>query len=67
MSEVYDGVEFYKGFPKQQGWYDCLVEGEYKRLQHWVCIMNGRHRWKRHDGSYETGSVLWTGEAEARE
>ena len=67
MSEIIDGVEFYSGFPKAQGWFDCMVNGEYARLQHWVCVMSGRHRWKRHDGTYELDKVLWTGEAEARE
>lgn len=59
--------QWHEGFPKKQGWYDVLVNGEYQRLQHFICVMDGRHHWKKHDGDYETRKVVWTGEAEARE
>ena len=67
MAEFFEGVEWHEGYPKAQGWYDCFVAGNYCRLQHWICIMDRRHHWKRRDGSYETERVLWTGEPEARE
>lgn len=67
MDEVIDGIVWHDGFPKKQGWFDCYCKGEYTRLQHWICIMDGRHKWKRHDGSYETSKVKWTGEPELRE
>ena len=62
-----EGFIWHQNFPRFQGWFDCKVDGEYARLQHWVCVMSGKHRWKRHDGSYELRPVEWTGEAEPRE
>lgn len=67
MAEEIDGIFWNDGWPKSQGWFDCLVFGEYVRLQHFICQLDGRHHWKKHGGDYETNKVLWTGEPEARE
>lgn len=58
---------YFDGFPKKQGWYDVLLDGEPERLRHWVCQMSGRHEWIDIDGQYIRGrEVLWTGEPELR-
>lgn len=59
--------EWHKGFPKQQGWYDCLVDGEEARRRYKHCDINRTDRWIRPDGEYEclTAKVMWTGEASA--
>ena len=58
------------GEPKSQGWYDCLIDGEYEdRLQWWICIMNPKKRhWKDRDGHYVDLShrVQYTGDPSAR-
>lgn len=54
---------YYEGFPKSQGWFDVLIDGEPERLRHWVCILSGRHEWIDIDGQYIRGRVVeWTGD-----
>lgn len=61
--------EIYKpGWPKAQGWFDCLYKGEEMRMRHWICILSNRHEWIKEDGSYisDKESVRWYGEAGLR-
>lgn len=60
-------MEWHKGFPPKQGWYDCLVNGEEDRLRYKHCDINRTDRWIRTDGEYEslTAKVEWTGEPSA--
>lgn len=61
-------IEWNDGEPPEQGWYDCLQNGEEKRLQWWICKTNPRKRhWKNTLGHYVEfdGPVCWTGKASA--
>lgn len=53
------------GWPKKQGWYSCLVDGEEKNLRHFICEMSNRHEWVRPDGSYEYADVQYLDETPA--
>ena len=62
-----EGINWQSGWPEQQGWFDCLIDGANEdRLQHWICPMAGRHHWKNIDGDYVEAlhSVQWFGNAE---
>ena len=62
-----EGIEWQDGWPEQQGWFDCLIDGkEEDRLQHWICPIAGRHHWKDKDGNYVEAlhSVQFYGRAE---
>lgn len=60
--------EWNTGYPKQQGWFDVKIDGEYDRAQHWVCSISGKHHWKSLNGEYLEvfHRIEWTGEAEMR-
>lgn len=63
-------MEWNRGEPPRQGWYDCMLNGEEMPLQWWICQINPRKRhWKDRTGAYRDfdGEVLWTGEARATE
>jgi hypothetical protein len=49
-----------RGFPEDQGWYDCKVDGKPERLFNWVCIIDGHHVWKDIGGTYVKGDIQWT-------
>ena len=56
------------GWPEQQGWFDCLIDGtEPDRLRHWICPIAGRHHWVSIDNQYIEAlhQVTYTGEATA--
>lgn len=58
---------YYDGWPKLQGWYDVLVDGEPDRLRHWICQMSMRHEWIDIKGEYIRNKVVtWTGEPDIR-
>jgi hypothetical protein len=58
-----DEEQYKEGYPKQQGWFDVLLDGEPERLRHWICQLSGRHEWIDIDGQYIRGrEVLWIGE-----
>ena len=63
-------IEWKSGEPKQQGWYDCLIDGEEEdRLQWWICQLNPKKRhWKNALGDYvDIGhTIQYTGNASAR-
>ena len=65
-----DGIEWNDGEPKQQGWYDVLIDGQDEdRLQWWICVMNPKKRhWKDLDGNYVDldHKIQWTGNASTR-
>lgn len=61
-------MEWHKGEPPRQGWYDCLLDGEDIRLRWWICQMNPKKRhWIDEQGAYREldGQVEWTGEPSA--
>lgn len=61
-------IIWHEGWPPQQGWYDCLVDGEEMRMRYWICIMKRRPEWVYPNGDYERNlKVLWTGSASATE
>lgn len=59
--------DWHEGFPRVKGWYDCLVNGEQMKLYHFVCALNGKHRWVLPMGAYLNEPVLWRGEPSARQ
>lgn len=48
-----------KGYPKNKGFYDCLVDGEVIRMYHFICVMNGKHKWYVSRSEEYHGDVLW--------
>lgn len=48
-----------EGYPKDTGWYDCLVDGEEVKLYHFICIMSGRHEWSDQENNYVYADVKW--------
>ena len=57
-----------EGWPKEQGWFDCLVDGKTEeRLRHKICLAAGKHRWYGQDGEplAPFRKVEWTGKASA--
>lgn len=53
--------EWHDGFPKEQGWYECLLDGEIVLLRHFECCVSTRHEWAHPGGEYEYGNVKWRG------
>lgn len=47
-------------FPKEKGYYLCLVEGEEIELYHFICVMNGKHRWYIGKNEEITGDIKWS-------
>lgn len=58
--------EDYKdGWPRQQGWYECLVDGELKMmLKYYVCQVSMKPHWVDHNGDYieSMGKVQYKGQ-----
>lgn len=53
------------GYPKRQGYYKCLIDGELEMiLKYYVCQVSMKPHWIDQHGDYvETmGVVQWTGE-----
>ena len=55
--------EWRSGYPKQPGWYDCLVDGREVRLRFRFCMTRGEYQWLDINGNKvnENCSVKWTG------
>ena len=50
------------GWPRQQGWYECLVDGELQMmLKYYVCQVSMKPHWVDHNGDYieSLGKVQW--------
>lgn len=50
---------WHKGYPREKGYFDCLVEGEEMRLYHFICAVNGKHKWYISSHEEYRGEVLW--------
>ena len=50
---------YHRGYPLTKGYYDCLVEGEEMRLYHFICAINGKHKWYISSHEEYRGEVLW--------
>lgn len=50
---------YHRGYPLTKGYYDCLVEGEEMRLYHFICAVNGKHKWYISSHEDYRGEVLW--------
>ena len=48
-----------KGMPTKAGWYDCLVNGEEKRLLCRYCPSCQKHEWRDINGNPVEGDVLF--------
>jgi exopolyphosphatase/pppGpp-phosphohydrolase len=51
--------EWIEGYPKETGWYVCLVDGEEEKLYHFICAMSGRHEWADKNNDYVYAEVKW--------
>ena len=56
--------KYHSGYPLTEGYYDCLVEGEEIRLYHFICKINGKHKWYLSRREEYRGEVLWMDPAE---
>lgn len=52
--------EWKEGYPKEQGWFRCLVDGKVMKLKHFVCQMSGRHEWADENNDYIYEDVKWS-------
>ena len=53
------------GYPKNQGYYECLIDGELEmKLKYYVCQVSMKPHWIDNNGDYvETmGVVQWRGD-----
>lgn len=50
---------YHRGYPLTKGYYDCLVEGEEMRLYHFICAVNGKHKWYISSHEEYRSEVLW--------
>ena len=50
---------YHRGYPLTKVYYDCLVEGEEMRLYHFICAVNGKHKWYISSHEEYRGEVLW--------
>lgn len=53
------------GYPKRQGFYNCLIDGELEmKLKFYVCQVSRKPHWIDNHGDYveAMGKVQWTGE-----
>lgn len=53
------------GFPKKQGYYNCLIDGELEmKLKYYVCQVSMKPHWIDQNGDYveAMGVVQWRGE-----
>lgn len=50
---------YHRRYPLTKGYYDCLVEGEEMRLYHFICAVNGKHKWYISSHEEYRGEVLW--------
>lgn len=50
---------YHRGYPLTKGYYDCFVEGEEMRLYHFICAVNGKHKWYISSHEEYRGEVLW--------
>lgn len=48
-----------EGFPKENGTYRCLVNGEEMDLYHFKCVVNGKHKWYLGKKEEIRDTVLW--------
>jgi hypothetical protein len=56
---------WHDGFPKREGFYKCLVDGELEmQLKFYICQVARKAHWVDYHGDYiETmGKVQWTGD-----
>jgi hypothetical protein len=54
---------WHDGYPKKQGWYNCLVDGELEmRLKYYVCQVSMKPHWLDSNGDYieAMGKVQWS-------
>lgn len=52
------------GYPKRQGFYKCLIDGELEMtLKFYVCQVSRKPHWIDNNGDYieAMGKVQWTG------
>ena len=55
--------KWHDGWPKKQGWYRCLIDGELEmKLKYYVCQVACKPHWVDNHGDYiETmGKVQWS-------
>ena len=58
-----DKNKWHDGYPKKQGWYNCLIDGELEmKLKFYVCQVTMKPHWVDTNGDYiETmGKVQWS-------
>ena len=51
--------EWIEGYPKEPGWYACLVNGKEEKLYHFICAMSGRNEWADKNNDYVYAEVKW--------
>lgn len=52
--------EWHEGYPKTKGHYLCNVDGEEIVLYHFICVMNGKHKWYLGKNEEIKDKVLWS-------
>lgn len=56
-------VEWFEGYPKQNGLFLCKLDGEEVILRHTVCTINCKHKWSTIDSRLPLGKeLLWSGD-----
>lgn len=53
---------WHDGWPRQQGWYKCLIDGELEmQLKYYVCQVSMKPHWVDSNGDYieAMGKVQW--------
>lgn len=57
-------MDFNDGFPTNQGWYECELDGEPAVLRYFHCEVSGRDEWVDKAGRYmRMHAVKWAGDA----
>ena len=51
--------EYRDGYPRKNGWYDVLVDGQETRLHYYHCDMRNDDVWEDEHGEREWGIVKW--------
>ena len=55
--------EWKDGFPKREGFYRCLIEGELEmKLKFYICQVSRKPHWIDNQGNYVIDRVQWTGD-----
>ena len=56
-------VEWFEGYPKQNGLFLCKLDGKETILRHTECTINCKHKWATIDSRLPLGKeIVWTGE-----